>query len=217
MRFPGFTDDDFEIFSLPDFDTRMPALKERITPKLKQLGAILTPKLIEETGMELFAHTALHLRRSVHPAEETWTAFSRSNRAYKPFTHLRVAINGCGIKIACFMEEYSDDKPVLAAGLKRNAVALASYLKEHPEIRSHDSEANYGKLLDGRTMTKADLLRYAERLASVKSQHANFSVRLDREDGRVHSPQLVQTVLECLLVLVPIYKLGAETNYKLQE
>src|SRR5579859_7073653 len=153
----------------------MQALKDRITPKLKQLGDELAPELMGATGLELFVHTAQHLRRSVHPAEETWTTFSRSNRAYKPFVHLRVAINGTGIKVACFMEEYADDKPVLAANMKKNARALAFYLADHPEIRSHDAEANYGKLLDGRSMKTKDVVALAERLATVKSQHANFS------------------------------------------
>src|SRR6266511_3600407 len=96
VPFKGFTEDDFEIFSLPDFDTRMPALKSRITPKLKELADELLPRLIERTGLELSTHVAQHLRRSVNPAGETWLAFSRSARAYKPFVHLRVAINLSG-------------------------------------------------------------------------------------------------------------------------
>lgn len=215
MAFTGFADEDFEVFSLPDFDTRMPALKANITPKLKELADALHPLLIEATGLDIYTHVAQHLRRSVNPAEETWAAFSRSARAYKPFIHLRAAINGSGIKVACFLEEDADDKPVMAAGLARNAKPLAAYLAAHTEIRSHDAEANYGKLLDGRSMKKAEIAAFVERLSKVKSQHANFSIRFERDDQRVHSPEFVGVALDSMKTLIPIYRMASEPKYKM--
>jgi uncharacterized protein YktB (UPF0637 family) len=216
VPFTGFTDEDFEVFSLPDFDTRMPALKQRITPKLKVLADELMPSLVERTGLELFPHVAQHLRRSVNPAGETWAAFSRSARAYKPFIHLRIAINLHGVKVACFLEEDADDKPTLAKGLGVNARAVGTYLKRHPEIRSHDAEANYGRLLDGRKMSQKEIAEFAERLGKVKSQHANFSIKFGRKDERLAKPEFAGTALEALSALAPFYRLASEPGYRLK-
>jgi uncharacterized protein YktB (UPF0637 family) len=215
VGFSGFSSDDFDVFSLPDFDTRMPFLKQRITPKLKDLADSITPKLAEETGLDLYDHVALHLRRSVNPAEETWAAFSRIARAYKPVTHLRVAINGAGIKIACFLEEDADDKPTLAAGLKKNAAVVAAYLKANPSIRSHDAEANYGRLLEGRSLSRSEVDKLADRLAKVKSQHANFSIRYSRDEPILGSARFIEEAMTSLSALVPLYRLGSEPGYKL--
>lgn len=209
MPFSGFTDKEFDVFELPDFATRMPALKANITPKLKELGEALAPRLSEACGQTLYPHVAQHLRRSLNAPAETWVAFSRDRRGYKPYTHFRVAINGEGVKIACYMEEYSDDKPALAANMKRNAATLAAYLKSKPHIRSHDNEANYGKLLDGRTLTQADITQLADRLAKVKSQHANWAIRFAKTHPVVQSAELADAAVEAIKDLLPLYALWA--------
>lgn len=215
MPFTGFTDEDFAVFEIPGFEARMPALKGRISPKLKALGEQLAPEVSEAAGQALYPHVAQHLRRSVNAPEETWVAFSRDRRGYKPYVHLRAAINAEGVKVACFMEEYAEDKPILAEGLKRNAEALAVYLCEHPHIRSHDAEANYGKLLDGRTLSEADIRALADRLSRVKSQRANFSVRFAKTHPVVQSPELADAILKAIRDLAPLYRLGAEPGYRM--
>jgi uncharacterized protein YktB (UPF0637 family) len=209
VPFSGFTERDFAVFDLPDFATRMPELKANITPKLKELGEELAPRLSEACGQTLYPHVAQHLRRSVNPPAETWVAFSRDRRGYKPYIHFRVAINGEGVKVACYLEEYSDDKPALAENLKRNAAALADYLKGNPQIRSHDHEANYGRLLDGRTLSEADITHLADRLSKVKSQHANWAIRFAKSDRVVRSPELADTALKAVGDLLPLYRLGS--------
>lgn len=213
MPFSGFTDEDFAVFEIPGFEARMPALKRRVTPKLKALGEQLAPEAPEAVGQTLYPHVAQHLRRSVNAPEETWVAFSRDRRGYKPYVHLRAAINAEGVKVACFLDEYAEDKPTLAEGLMVNAEALAVYLCERPHIRSHDAEANYGKLLDGRTLGEADIRVLADRLARVKSQHANFAVRFARTHPVVQSPELADAVLKAIRDLAPLYRLGAEPGY----
>ncbi len=213
MPFSGFTPADFGVFELPGYEARMPALRERVTPKLKELGAELEPRIAAVTGTELVPHVALHLRRSVNAPEETWVAFSRDKRGYKPYVHYRVAINGLGMKVACYLEEYAEDKPMLAEGLKRNAKELAAYLAKHHRIRSHDHEANYGKLQDGRTLNEQEILQLAERLAKVKSQHANFAIRFTRDHPAVQSDAMVEEACAAMGDLAPLYLLGAEPGY----
>ena len=209
MSFKGFTQRDFDIFDLPDFSSRMPTLKAEITPKLKLLAEVIAPQLPEVTGHPMHVHVAAHLRRTVNAPEETWAAYAREKRAYKPYVHFRTAINGGGIKITCFLEDYAGDKPSFAANLAKNSVKLASYLKEHPEILSYDMMDPYGKPLAGRALDKKALKAFAERLKTVKSQHASFGIYIPRTDPTVvDSNALSSEIIKAITLLMPLYQLG---------
>jgi uncharacterized protein YktB (UPF0637 family) len=211
MAFDGFTQDDFEIFDLPGFETRMPAIRARITPRLKELGEQLTPSLRIATNLGFHPHVAQHLRRTVNPPVETWVAFSPSPRAYKPFVHFRVAINGGGLKVVCHLEEDSEDKPAFAEALRRNAAAIARHLAAHPEIHSGDVRGKDAMQEAPRPWSEAELATLGERLARVKAQDASFAIRFDRDNPTVASPAaLVEAALGAMRTLLPIYRLGAE-------
>ena len=204
-----FTAKEFEIFTIPGFDARMPRIRAEITPKLKDLGALVAPRLEAEGGLPFHAQAAQHLRRTVNPPEETWVAFCREARGYKPYVHLRVAINAEGVKLTCWVEEDADDKPVFAANLRRKAKEIGDYLKEHPEIRSHHAEANYGRQLPGLQLNKKGLTELAGRLEKVRSQHVNFAVSIPRADLSLKSTtRFVDVCVERLVLLMPIYRLG---------
>ena len=210
-----FTAKEFDIFEIPGFDARMERLRAEITPKLKELGAVVGPRLEYETGLDLRPQVAMHLRRSVNPPEETWVAFCREARGYKPYVHFRVAVNGYGVKFSCYLEEDADDKPAFAANLKANAKALGTYLGRNPQIRSHHAEANYGRMLPGLKLNTKALLELAERLDKVKSQHANFAISLPRADSALKSPEsMAEAAVEGLTLLTPLYRLGAEKRYR---
>jgi uncharacterized protein YktB (UPF0637 family) len=211
MPFNGFTDHEFDIFDRAGFATRMPAIRAEITPRLKALGEQIAPSLPEMTHRELYAHVAQHLRRTVNPPVETWVAFSPSPRAYKPFIHLRVAINGGGLKVVCHLEEDSEDKATFADGLQRNAAALARHLAAHPEIRAGDVRGKEAGATPYRPWSEAELAALAERLARVKAQDASFAIPMNRNQAVVASPAtLVEAALDAMRTLLPIYRLGTE-------
>ena len=210
-----FTTKEFDIFEIPGFDARMARLRAEITPKLKELGEVVGPRLKEGAGLDLRPQVALHLRRSVNPPEETWVAFSREARGYKPYVHLRLAVNGYGVKFACYLEEDADDKPLFAANLRANAKTLGPYLARNPQIRSHHAEANYGKMQPGLKLNSKGLLELADRLDKVKSQHANFAISLQRTDSALKSREtLAEAAVGALTLLTPLYRLGAEKRYR---
>jgi len=211
MPFNGFTEREFDIFDLQGFDARMPAIRAHVTPKLKALGEMVAPPLREATGMAFYPHVAQHLRRTVNAPEETWVAFSRSLRAYKPFVHMRVAINREGIRIVCHLEDYADDKPTFAAGLRRSADTLAAYLAAHPTIRSDDLLDGKGRPKAGAQLDRAALAGFAERLCRVRGQHASFAIPISRRDPVVASADaLVEATVAGMKTLLPIYQLGIE-------
>jgi uncharacterized protein YktB (UPF0637 family) len=208
MAFSGFREREFDIFHLPGFETRMPAIRAEVTPKLKVLGEQLLPSLREATRVEFHPHVAQHLRRTVNPPVETWVAFSPSARAYKPFTHFRVAINGEGLKIVCHVEEDSEEKATFAAGLQRNAAALAAYLAAHPEIQAGVARGELGS--GAPSPDAAALTALGQRLERVKAQDATFCIALDRRDPILGSTALTERALAAMRALLPIYRLGAE-------
>ena len=116
----------------------MPRLRAQITPKLKEMASIITPRLEEATGLEFYGHVAMHMRRTVNPPVETWAAFCRSPRAYKPFVHTRLAINSNGVKIVLHVEDDADDKQVFAQNLLDSVASAVKYLEVNPQIHSWD-------------------------------------------------------------------------------
>jgi uncharacterized protein YktB (UPF0637 family) len=212
--FDGFTPEDFAIFEVPGFAARMPLLRAQIKPKLIALGAALVAPLSEALGETLYPHVAQHLRRTVNPPEETWVAFARAPRAYKPFIHLRVAISVDKVRIVVFVEDDADDKLPFAHNLKRNASPLADYLAHHPTIRAYDlldadGEPKHGHALD------AELLRYfAERLERVKGQHAAFGPRFAKSHRVVLSgPEFLAAALDAAITLKPLYDCGTAPGF----
>ena len=98
MSFPGFTQQDFDVFRIPDFGYRMSAIRSELRPKLIALGEALAPQLAEIVSGPLIAHTAAHMRRRTNPPPATWAAFGRSPRGYKRYVHFRVAIHEGGLR-----------------------------------------------------------------------------------------------------------------------
>ena len=135
--FEGFDQSDFDIFDVPGFAARMPLLRAQIKPKLTSIGEVLVNPISNTLDEQMFPHVAQHLRRTVNAPVETWVAFSRSPRAYKPFVHIRVAVSLEKMRVTVFVEDYAEDKLLFAANLHKNAPSLARYFKIHPEILAY--------------------------------------------------------------------------------
>ncbi len=215
MPFTGFTDSDFEIFQLPDFASRMPALKTNITPKLKDLGEELAPRLSEIYGQTLYPHVAQHLRRSVNAPVATWVAFAKEKRAYKPFVHLRAAITGEDFRCLLFVEDYAGEKELFAENLARNAGPLAKYLEKRPTIRAYTITDKNSEPLKGEALNKKTLKAFGERMKRVKGQHASFGIAYNRAHPVIRSgPQLIDALLDAARELKPLYDCGSGKGYK---
>ena len=213
-EFAGFVPEDFEVFDVPGFAARMPLLRERVKPKLTAIGAALTGRLSEAMGETLYPHVAQHLRRTVNAPVETWAAFARNKRAYKPYAHLRVAVSGGKVRVMVFVEDYADDKLLFAEGLRRNADALAKYLAHHPAIRAYDIQDAQGEALYGSHLT-ADVLRdFAARMHRVKGQHAAFGIPFDKAHPVLQSgPEFLDAMVEAAIHLKPLYDCGADADF----
>ncbi len=207
MDWNGFTEQDFDIFSVEGFANRMPLLRQEIKPKLTALGEILLEPLAGVVSQTLYPHVAQHLRRTVNAPEETWVAFAKEKRAYKPFVHLRVAISGNGVRVTVFVEDYAEEKEAFAQHLKKNATALSRLFAEYPEIRAYDMPDAKGNPKQGKALTAKALREFATRMSAVKSQHAVFGILLPVNEVLTLSPVALQEwVLASANTLLPLYK-----------
>lgn len=207
--FEGFAPEDFEVFEYPEFALRMPLLKERITPKLKLLAAALNNRMGEALEETVYPHVALHLRRTVNPPQETWAAFARNARAYKPYVHIRVGISAEKVRVVAFVEDYADEKQTFAENLARNAELIAAWLAHHPTIHAYDIEDADGAPTYGSRIDAAALRAFAERMLRVKGQHARFGIPFARTHPVIASgPQLMEAALNAARDLRPIYDCG---------
>lgn len=94
-----FSPDDLAVFTIPEFSERMGAVRNRIHPKLNELGSELAGPLSTQVGEPLHAHVAKHARRTKNPPEDTWVAFGPNSRGYKAYPYLGVAVSRFGIHV----------------------------------------------------------------------------------------------------------------------
>ncbi|WNF35605.1 DUF1054 domain-containing protein [Bacillaceae bacterium IKA-2] len=88
----GFSEHDFESFSIEGLNARMTAIQTRIQPKFKELGNALSGDLSVLSGNEMFLHIARHARRKVNPPKDTWMAICHNKRGYKKHPHFQVGL-----------------------------------------------------------------------------------------------------------------------------
>ena len=131
----GFTRADFEVFKIEGFNERMPQIYARIRPRLVRLGNELAPELARKLHMEFFPHVARHARRTVNPPPETWAAFGPSERGYKRYGYLALCISALGIHARAVVKSEADNRPAMAALVRKKAAELTRSFKGAPIAR----------------------------------------------------------------------------------
>ena len=131
----GFTRADFEVFKIEGFDERMPQIYGRIRPRLVRLGNELAPELARKLHLEFFPHVARHARRTVNPPQETWAAFGPSERGYKRYGYLALCISALGIHARAVVKSEADNRPAMAAMVRKKAAELTRSFKGAPIAR----------------------------------------------------------------------------------
>jgi uncharacterized protein YktB (UPF0637 family) len=92
MTFTGFTQNDFDVFTIPGLEGRMEGIQSRIQPKFKALGEPLRDEVSLLTGNPMFLHIAKHARRKVNAPIDTWMAIGHDKRGYKQHPHFQVGL-----------------------------------------------------------------------------------------------------------------------------
>lgn len=203
-QFPGFTQNDFDIFLIPEFHERMSALRMRVRPKLAMLGDDLAPKLSDALGHALYPHTASHARRRVNPPDDTWVAFSRSERGYKRYAHFEVGIARDLIFIRFSVKpESDDDKRALIQYLMRKQLD-AFDLKDPDSIYYYENDHGE-RPHEIRSLHRDDIEPIIEH-TRLKTHGFTVGLVIDRHSPLVASAELVTRAHNAIIHLSPLYK-----------
>src|SRR5699024_10112901 len=92
MAFNGFEQKDFDTFHIEGLDERMTAIQERIQPKFKQIGDVLTDDVSAMVGSEMHLHIAKQSRITFKPPNDTWIAIVGNKHDYKKHHHFQVRL-----------------------------------------------------------------------------------------------------------------------------
>ncbi|WP_394232666.1 YktB family protein [Niallia oryzisoli] len=205
MTFTGFTESDFEVFSIDGLENRMDALITHIRPKLDALGEHFAPTLSVMTGEEMFAHVAKHARRKVNPPNDTWVAFANNSRGYKMLPHFQIGLWGShvfiwfaviyeapqkadyGKKLQSMINQIHDDIP-------KNFVWSIDHMK--PDVLKHAE------------LTKEELTDMFVRLQTIKKAEILCGYQIPKEEAVLMSgQQMVDKIQLVFSQILPLYKL----------
>lgn len=205
MSFSGFTESDFEVFSIDGLENRMDALITHIRPKLDALGEHFAPTLSAMTGNEMFAHVAKHARRKVHPPNDTWVAFANNSRGYKMLPHFQIGLWGSHVFIWFAMIYEAPHK-----------VEYGKILQSKVNEIHHEIPNNFVWSIDH---MKPDVFKHADlnkeelkdmfvRLQTIKKAEILCGYQIPREEAiNMSGQQMIDQIQNVFTQVLPLYKL----------
>jgi uncharacterized protein YktB (UPF0637 family) len=206
MQFTGFTEEDFEVFTIDGLDARMDALKNTIRPKLEALGEHFSPTLSAITGNEIFPHVAKHARRTINPPKDTWVAFSSSSRGYKMLPHFQIGLWESHIFVWFAMIYEAPNKADFGKTLEKN---LGSIYKKTPMHFVWSEDHMKPSATPHQQLNKEGLRLMFERLQTVKKAEILCGIHIDKKDAvNMSANDFLKEVDGVFKSLLPLYKLA---------
>jgi uncharacterized protein YktB (UPF0637 family) len=204
MEFLGFSDKDFDVFSIDGLEPRMDALKETIRPKLEALGSHFTPTLANLTGEEMFPHVARHARRTINPPKDTWVAFASNARGYKMLPHFQIGLWETHLFIWYAVIYEAPQKEEIGKYLEKNIDAM---YKGTPSNFVWSTDHTKPEVIMHSDLSKPQLLDTFKRLQTVKKAEILCGYQIKREKVTLMSPKELITEIESVFrQLIPLYK-----------
>ncbi|HJV45680.1 MAG TPA: DUF1054 domain-containing protein [Bacillota bacterium] len=211
MNFPGFTDEDFNVFTLDGLDNRMNGIKQVLRPKLEHLGSYFSPLLSTLSGDEMFYHVAKHARRTVNPPKDTWVAWAANKRGYKMLPHFQVGLWRTHLFVWFAIIYEAQARVQFAKSMLTRATEIHQMVPNHfywswdhmrPEEILHQS------------LTIPDLEEAFVKLRDTKKAEVLCGILIDRDDPILRQPDaLVYKIEETLKILLPLYKISQDTIF----
>ncbi|MGM0863700.1 MAG: YktB family protein [Bacillota bacterium] len=206
MKFNGFTQEDFQVFTINGLEDRMTAIQEQIRPKLDYLGDHFAPTLSASTGMEMFYHVAKHARRSVNPPDDTWVAFANNKRGYKKHPHFQIGLWETHVFIWFAMIYEAPNKVEFGKKVEENADQIRSMIPGH-FVWSGDHTKPAATPFS--SMSQDEFIALSERVQKVKKAELLCGLHLDRDTVvRLNGDEFIQEVNSAFETLLPLYKMN---------
>lgn len=203
MPFAGFSRSDFETFNIDGLDDRMIAIQERIQPKFKTIGNILTDDLSALLGNEVFLHIARHARRTVNPPNDTWLAICNNKRGYKQHPHFQIGLFDDHLFIwLAFIYELPGKTEIAKTFLENIQTIKKTIPNEFVVSLDHMKK-------DAVSVAELDLKKSLERFRDVKKAEFLIGRHIAIDDPILNNgEQLIQLAKETFETLIPIYQLS---------
>ncbi|MDM5198719.1 DUF1054 domain-containing protein [Fictibacillus enclensis] len=205
MQFDGFNEKDFSVFAIDGLEARMEKLIEQVRPKLEELGKHFAAELSSSTGEEMFYHVAKHARRTVNPPNDTWVAFSSSNRGYKKLPHFQIGLFETHIFIWFAVIYESPVKKEFAALLKEE---LDSINKNIPDNFVWSQDHMKPDALPHLDVKDGKLSDFINSLANVKKAELLCGIHIPKEEAiQMDGDTFIHKADSVFQTLMPLYEL----------
>lgn len=206
MKFNGFTQEDFQVFTINGLENRMTAIQEQIRPKLDYLGDHFAPTLSALTGTEMFYHVAKHARRSVNPPDDTWVAFANNKRGYKKHPHFQIGLWESHVFIWFAMIYEAPNKVEFGKKVEENAVKIRSMIPGHFVWSGDHTKPDATTFT---SMSQDEFIALSERVQNVKKAELLCGLHLDRDKAvKLNGDEFIQEVNSAFETLLPLYKMN---------
>ncbi|WP_028782632.1 YktB family protein [Thalassobacillus devorans] len=207
-QFNGFTEKDFDVFSIPGLDERMEVLKSQVSPKLEAIATELAPDLTALTGDEMFVHVAKHARRTKNPPNDTWAALANSNRGYKKLPHFQIGLWETHV-FAWFAVIYeSPVKQDFAKAIKKEDNQIQ---KEIPEDFVWSIDHMKPEAISQKDLTEEKFSEMVDRLENVKKAELLCGLNIDRNDPVLKNPdKFLARCKGAFETLEPLYRMAKQ-------
>ncbi|MGR9050309.1 YktB family protein [Halobacillus faecis] len=202
--FSGFTQEDFDVFSIPGLENRMEALRDRISPKLESVATELAADVTAMTGDEMFVHVAKHARRKTNPPNDTWAALASNKRGYKKLPHFQIGLWETHVFIWFAVIYESPIKQDFAYKLEQNKDEV---LNRIPEDFVWSIDHTKPGSIPQSNVDEDKFLSMTERLKTVKKAEILCGRNIERGDARLKDPDaFIELCKETFQTLEPLYR-----------
>nr|WP_263328166.1 DUF1054 domain-containing protein [Neobacillus sp. Marseille-Q6967] len=208
MKFNGFTEEDFDVFTIDGLDARMEALKERIRPKLESLGEYFASSLTAYTGDEMFVHVAKHARRTINAPKDTWVAFANNPRGYKMMPHFQIGLWNTHLFIWFAVIYEAPQKQEIAEKFMKK---LNKIYKEIPKDFVWSLDHTKSDSIKHHQVSKDELKTMLTRLETVKKAELLCGFEIDRKKVvELSADELLQQIDHVFQKVTPLYQIAVK-------
>ncbi|WP_428908789.1 YktB family protein [Niallia sp. Krafla_26] len=205
MAFNGFTNDDFDVFSIDGLEQRMEALKTNVRPKLEFLGNHFAPTLATMLGEEIFPHVAKHARRTINPPNDTWVAFANNPRGYKMLPHFQIGLWGTHLFIWFAIIYEAPNKLEFGKTLEKN---INTIYDDIPEDFVWSLDHMKPEVLKHNELSIEDLTNMFVRLQTVKKAEILCGYQIPRNQAvQLSGQQLLDKIDTVFNTVSSLYKM----------
>lgn len=201
LNFTGFSQKDFEIFSVEGLEERMELIRGNIQPKFQEIGQVLADDLSMKLSNEMYLHIAKHARRTVNPPKDTWLAIANNKRGYKKHPHFQVGLfdDHAFIWLALIYE--LPNKKEIGQALMNNISLIKTVPNDYVISLDHMQKGSF-------SVTETDELEKGlARFRDTKKGEFLIGKHFDMNDPVLkNGEQFTQIVKDTFETLIPIYK-----------